>query len=458
MSKSKIFLLNYKVKGIKSLDQEVELSFAPKTITRKFNPSEYNIKGIYGMNGAGKSGIVFSVRLLKNLLLNENYLNNPIVQTTFEKMINKKLGFMNIEAEYLVENNEMFHRVKYVIRIEKNKDSKYVIKSEELMYRYASSRTEKMNTVFSVQDGEIIQLLDNCKSASDLVEEIVDTTKNLLIAASMPALAARQVLAYGISRDLHDIEYRIMGSIMIFAMSLHSYLDDSDDYAWYAANEYKEENIKVLSDYEGYVDNVLDLNKWRLEILNPNHNMVAKDAFDEFQKDIEKLCGFIKIFKYDLEEICIEKRENAEYYDCELIMVYNDYRIGAEFESTGIKKLIKLYSYFGKMAAGDIVFIDELDSNLHDVYLCALLEYLVEYGEGQLCFTTHNVGPMDVLKKRNKSIDFLSIDHRIYSWVKSGNYSPSKLYRKGMIEGSPFNIDSMDFIGIFDMDEEVEDE
>lgn len=102
------------------------------------------------------------------------------------------------------------------------------------------------------------------------------------------------------------------------------------------------------------------------------------------------------------------------------------------------------------MVNGGIVFIDELDSNLHDVYLCALLEYLMEYGEGQLCFTTHNIGPMDVLKKNKKSIDFLSVDHKIYSWTTSGNYSPSKLYRNGMIEGSPFNVDSIDFIGVFE--------
>ena len=100
------------------------------------------------------------------------------------------------------------------------------------------------------------------------------------------------------------------------------------------------------------------------------------------------------------------------------------------------------------------MFIDEFDSNLHDVYLCALLEYLMEYGEGQLCFTTHNVGPMDILKERKKSIDFLSEDHKIYPWKKCGNYSPSNLYRNGMIEGSPFNVDSIDFIGVFETDEE----
>ena len=139
-----------------------------------------------------------------------------------------------------------------------------------------------------------------------------------------------------------------------------------------------------------------------------------------------------------------------------MIFLYDSYKISAEFESTGIKKLIKLYVYLREMARGGIVFIDEFDSNLHDVYLCALLEYLMEYGEGQLCFTTHNVGPMDILRRHKKSIDFLSLDHTIYPWTTNGNYSPAKLYRNGMIEGSPFNVEAIDFIGVFDSDEEDE--
>ena len=155
-----------------------------------------------------------------------------------------------------------------------------------------------------------------------------------------------------------------------------------------------------------------------------------------------------------MQDIEIEKKEHKDFLICNLIMVYDAYKIHAEFESTGIKKLIKLYAYLNEMAQGGIVFIDEFDSNLHDVYLCALLEYLMEYGEGQLCFTTHNVGPMDVLRKNKKSIDFLSVDHKIYPWTSNGNYSPSKLYRNGMIEGSPFNVDAIDFIKAFHVDEE----
>ena len=77
----------------------------------------------------------------------------------------------------------------------------------------------------------------------------------------------------------------------------------------------------------------------------------------------------------------IEKKENKDFFSCDLIMVYDSYKIHAEFESTGIKKLIRLFGFLKEMVQGGIVFIDELDSNLHDVYLCALLEYLMEYGE-----------------------------------------------------------------------------
>ena len=87
-----IFLVSYSVKGIKALDKLVSLSFYKKTISSNPDTQEYNVKGIYGMNGSGKSGIVTSVDILKNILINPGYLNNPIVQKNLDAIINKGLG------------------------------------------------------------------------------------------------------------------------------------------------------------------------------------------------------------------------------------------------------------------------------------------------------------------------------------------------------------------------------
>ena len=85
-----IYLVNYTVKGIKSLDEEVSLSFYKKTIPS--DPKDfqnYNIKGIYGINGSGKSAIVTSVKIFKNLIINKDYLNNPLIQSYLRELINK---------------------------------------------------------------------------------------------------------------------------------------------------------------------------------------------------------------------------------------------------------------------------------------------------------------------------------------------------------------------------------
>ena len=156
----------------------------------------------------------------------------------------------------------------------------------------------------------------------------------------------------------------------------------------------------------------------------------------------------MKIFKHGLENIQIDKKEYGSFYKCELNLDYGDYQINSEFESTGIKKLIRMFDCLDAAANGGIVFIDEMDSNLNDVYLCRIIEYFMYYGKGQVCFTTHNIDPMSVLKKNKNSIDFLSSDNKIIPWVQKGHASPENFYKNGMIENVPFNIEATDFIGI----------
>ena len=58
--------------------------------------------------------------------------------------------------------------------------------------------------------------------------------------------------------------------------------------------------------------------------------------------------------------------------------------------------------------------------------------------------------PMSVLKDNKNSIDFLSSDNHLISCKIKGNVSPDNYYRNGIIEYSPFTVDSTDFIGLFE--------
>lgn len=454
-----IFLVNYSVKGIKTLDKRVSLSFYKKIISRNLDTQEYNVKGIYGMNGSGKSGIVTSVEILKNLLINPGYLNNPIVQRNLEAIINKKIGELFIEADYIAEFGDVLLYFRYAVKLSKDITGKYMISHEQLFSKRATSKSDYMMKVFEVHNGEIV--FSEEKEDNEFLNMILKKTTNLLSTASMSALFYEKILAVSLENDemYESILFGSLCTLFVFGKKLHVYMDQSDDHKEY----FVQKSFKYLDNLENnnseislLMKNYIDLDNHDEDVIQVSGNLVPKERYGKFLNTVKKLCEFLRIFKSDLLDIEIEKKEDQEVFVCSLIMIYDSYKIHAEFESTGIKKLIRLFWYLKEMVQGDIVFIDEFDSNLHDVYLCALLEYLMGYAEGQLCFTTHNVGPMDILKQHKKSIDFLSIDGNIYPWTTNGNYSPSKLYRNGMIEGSPFNVDSIDFIGIFGLCEEDE--
>ena len=445
-----IYLLNYSVKGIKTLDDWVHLSFYKKTISKTFSIRNYNIKGIYGTNGAGKSGIVTSLKILKSLLIDETYLSNPLVQKQLEEIVNKRTGKVEYEIEFLIKFEDGLRHYKYLITLGKKSTTRWSILEESLYFRRAVSHSNHMDMLFHVADSTIVYFPERNEVAMSLIEQ----TKNLLSGASLSAISVSLVRA---SRNEEYLDMMFKNGItflLLFGLSLFVYLDTEDDHIDFFINEMINREIDSeqldklfeLKEHEVHLKRQLPL------LISVTSMYVPQKRYPDFEKQVSELESFLKIFKKDLQRIEIEKKQEKNSFRCELVMVYPEYSLNAEFESTGIKKLIRLFAYLQKMVEGNIVFIDELDSNLHDVYLCAMLEYLMEYGEGQLCFTTHNIGPMDILKRNKNSIDFLSVDKKIYSWTKSGNYSPSKLYRNGMIEGSPFNIDSFDFISAFEQE------
>lgn len=451
-----IYLVNYRVKGIKTLEEEVSLSFYKKTITMPLDTKEYNIKGIYGINGSGKSGIVASVDILRNLLLDDGYLNNPMVQKNLDAIINKKSKELFIGADFLAEYKEKTYLYRYEILLKKTVTDKYAISLEKLSYRLVTSKKDDFNSLIEVKDG-IIDYID-IKNDEELKNTFIQNTLNLLSMSAVSSVFLDKMYPY--EEQISNI-ISLDGVLLLINLGIRMkvYMDQSDNHIDYLLKNMLMYTMESDKD-DTYIDSLrkgaLRLNRSSIDAISGGTDLIAKPIYTLYEKKVKRLKEFIKIFKPDLTDITIDRKEDGDNYVCNLNMIYGDYVVHTEFESTGVKKLIRLFDFLQNMVQGGIVFIDEFDSNLHDVYLCALLEYLMEYGKGQLCFTTHNVGPMDVLKRNKKSIDFLSIDHKIYPWTTNGNYSPSKLYRNGMIEGSPFNVDSIDFIGIFDPLEEVD--
>lgn len=434
------YLLNVTVAGVKCIEEEIRLDFYKKIVNQKFDADKYRIKAIYGENGSGKSAIITAVKIFQDIICNSQYLSESKNQKLLDELINKKTQHYKFKCEFLCRLEKDNIIFAYELQLKKNESGLYEIVYEKLSERSGNYSNSRYKSIYEVSNGKLIFVNAQNENYS-MIEKM---TYNLLGKSSFLNIYFFNFNNF--NKDTVTDSTRIYVRVcicMVLAFIIKVYLDEEDKHELYFIKKVFSERIKNDNNYIS--ENVLEI----MDSLSVTDSIIPKNNFDIYVEKINNLTAFLRIFKHDLKSIEIDKKDDGDNYRCDLNLNYGDYLINKEFESTGIKKLIKLYDCFDAASKYGIVFIDEMDSNLNDVYLCKIIEYFMYYGKGQLCFTTHNLDPMSVLKDNKYSIDFLSSDNKLVSWVSKGNATPDNYFKNGMIENIPFNIDATDFIGVF---------
>ena len=434
------YLLNVTVAGVKCIEEEIRLDFYKKIVNQKFDADKYRIKAIYGENGSGKSAIITAVKIFQDIICNSQYLSESKNQKLLDELINKKTQHYKFKCEFLCRLEKDNIIFAYELQLKKNESGLYEIVYEKLSERSGNYSNSRYKSIYEVSNGKLIFVNAQNENYS-MIEKM---TYNLLGKSSFLNIYFFNFNNF--NKDTVTDSTRIYVRVcicMVLAFIIKVYLDEEDKHELYFIKKVFSERIKNDNNYIS--ENVLEI----MDSLSVTDSIIPKNNFDIYVEKINNLTAFLRIFKHDLKSIEIDKKDDGDNYRCDLNLNYGDYLINKEFESTGIKKLIKLYDCFDAASKYGIVFIDDMDSNLNDVYLCKIIEYFMYYGKGQLCFTTHNLDPMSVLKENKYSIDFLSSDNKLVSWVSKGNATPDNYFKNGMIENIPFNIDATDFIGVF---------
>jgi len=419
----KIFMLSFKVNGVKNIEKDIEINFYNKTLKR-FSPCGSNIKGIFGPNGIGKTSIIKGMDILRKISLNDNYLTNDFNLIILDKIINKKIEKASLEIEFLVIDDKK-KKSRYVhsitIAITSPKEIKILFEN----IKKKDPNTDQVLGEILIENGII---KNDSLHKDDLKSEIVDITKNLLEKRSIVNIVKPSVLK---SIDLEKIRY--------FYRKLHIKIDREDSHLGYALMD------NPLKDDIPFNDSI------------GNYDMIiSKNNLPIFEDYLRRMTEFLKIFKPNLRNIEYEKKEGKEEYYINILFVYDDYKVNYEFESMGIKNLFSLFTYFRALSEDEVVVIDEIDTSIHDIYLNKLIEFFAVDGKGQLVFTAHNITLLQTLKKYKHSIDFINENMEVISWIKNGNSSPFKSYKDGYIKGLPFNIKEYDFLEIFSQESDVE--
>lgn len=435
--------------GMKSISQKIVINFLPQTSTKsKLKKDVSKIKAIYGSNGAGKTAIVQSAYFYKGILTDYDYLKQKNVIDKLNNLINKATKEFYISMIFGCTNEDLpttIYKHELLLSYDET-DQKIYIRKEKLSLLKDQTINGDYSVVFETNNGEL-NIYENKKDT--FVKIVLSKTTNLLKSTSLVSMIySKDILDETIKMlDKYDektnkFSSKLLTSLLdsyFFANNMTVYLNKEDFNHSYSAYNIPE-LIEQLQQNRKFFENKI----------SSDEDLIPISKFDSYEKQINKLEKFIKIFKPDLNKIRIETKEDGELLHCRKIMDYSNFEISTEFESTGIRKLMKIYTFIENSVEGKIVFIDELDANISSIYLNKLLEYIQEDGKGQLCFTTHNILPMNYLYQLSQSLDFIGETGKIVSWKKNGNYKPYNLYPDGMIEDSPFNVEYYDFISVFE--------
>lgn len=388
-------LLKLKTRGIKNLEKDITLEFANLTV--EHGPKKINtVKGIFGYNGAGKSAIINSVDIYKNVITGFNYLLQDETRNKLNKLINIKANHFEITTVFYIDKNIIRHSLR-IEKIPENLD--FQITREEISLLQGRTLNDKYELLISKQ-GKDVQIGQN------YVNDALSFIKNIDFSHS-------------------SLLSLILNDKISNETKLHDYL---------------KQLVKSIENVDVYMDDFERLN---------DEEMIPIEKYDEYLKENSKLVKFIQIFKPELKTININPLEDRGMYHLRKSFVYDEYNVDLEFESSGIKQLVKLFAHLEACAKGKIVFIDEIDKNINPIFFKELISFYKNYGNGQLIFTSHSIESMNVLKDQSRAIAVLGNDNNLDTWIEKGNRSPINDYAAGMFPNSPMNIEDFDFINIF---------
>ena len=433
------YLLEFGLNGIKNIEKTIEISFYKQDI-RNFNRENYNVKGIFGRNGIGKTAVIKGIEILRNIVLDSDYL--ILKSSLLNEIINKKLKECYLSAEFLVvDKNNKKHIFEHSINL-KIENGKIII-TKEIINKKKLDRKEILKTLI-IENGKINKEKSNYFKNLDEIEKL---SMNLLDRKSIIKLIIDNVEKNIEKEGTNELKSEKFEFIYLYVLyskiNVFTHLEDSHYKMVYINFENQNWLDKIYIDYvnqEAKKRNILS--KKKEEIENLNKNLKRKERF-------------LKLFNPELNKIEFEKKDfDKNYYEIEYVFNYKDYKINFEYESMGMKSLFRLFDVLDTVNNGGIVFVDEIDMSIHDLYLNRLIEFFAENGKGQFVFTAHNTSILDTLRKYKNSIDFMTEYQEIKPWIKNGNYSPRKQYLEGMLPNMPYNIEYYDFFEIFNTFEE----
>lgn len=389
---------------------------------------------IYGENGSGKSNFISSISFLKSTLSTLSFqeqLDQIIENDELDKYdVDKVNSFITIARTFLSK------------QIKENK----MIDSDENMvleFHYAYPANKEAIYKLELDDNKIVYETFYCQLEKNMVKiyEISNDktyfNNNLFLAEKYEKEIKEKVLKYFgkhsflaiifNERRVNNVKYMNQNISKKFLRAI----DELDDCSVWCKQQKFEDGFIYTS---------------RL-MLNLSQGSISKKDKEILLKTEKALNNYFTCLYSDIKRVHydIEEDNNKIKYNLYLDKLINGKirSIPHSFESTGTDKLLKIFPYIYKCLKTGTVFIDEIDSGIHDVLMSHLLVNIEKQIKGQLIITTHNTMLLQKVKPDYSYVINVDINgNKTLNCIKDfgriqNNHNVSTRYINGIFGGIP---------------------
>lgn len=337
-----------------------------------------------GENGAGKSNILKSISLLKELI---DYDKNMTVSEIYNKYKNKMCnGPIYLEYNFLLNNK----KGSYLLVL-----SKQGVIEEQLRL----TLNKNICLCYRIHNSEVVLSTKFFNNNMNKYKEIICPNLN---------------------------QYAVLSSLV--KITNCQFLS--------AFIKAKEDLPLTFFCFIDWINNILISNTLDIDLLKGIASKEYKDKLtilaiicNQFLPNIDEL--YYSIYQYD--------KNHIEY---KLYSKNNNYKktIDFEKESEGIKQIVYLIYYLLEAAKNKIVVIDNIDTNIHPILLKSIIEFFCNKIEGQVIYTSSNSMMLLDIKELKNMIYI--VDHGDIKNINSFRRIFDKnnllsLYCKGTFGGIP---------------------
>jgi len=413
--------LNISLKNFMSF-KDIDVSFG--------DTSPLNYALFYGENGAGKTNLIQSI----------SFLRESATTLKAEKIIRKSTPVEKIEAIPIPNLSDLCTEVKTSGSTE-NMLTHYemIVGNSKAIYEMEFANNTLIHEMLKVKLNKKIGILFDINSNDGSIDKYL--SKELI---SNPDFKEK------ISEKIDSL----WGRHSFLAILNREYLDNNQ--------KYLDDRIHKVKDVITYIEAiginvkpiVSDLRLCRYSFSGDLEYGIVKDddlaALDAYGKALRR---FFRRIYHNVTDVYYAKTpvENGNRYDLIFSRKLNGaiVNIPSVRESFGTRKLVQMFQVLVGCASGQVAFIDEIDSGIHDKLIQDLLPQVLKDTDGQLIITTHNTGLLKSVSPKNVFI--IDIDAEGYKKISKfsseirtmANNNNQNRYLNNAVGGVPFigNVD-----------------